>query len=84
MVMTQIHPTAVVDTKAEIEHNKQQDELAKWQGDAASLARLADAFTARPRPAALDDWEKKPGKAAKMRAWYDSISRAAERLRKTS
>jgi hypothetical protein len=71
-------------TKAEIKENKRQDELQKWLGAAANAAKAADAFAALPRPAALDDWLEKPGKAAKKSGWQDSFERAAEVLQPTS
>ena len=67
-------------TKAEKEHNKRQEVLQKWLASRASAARAADAEPPPPDPETLAAWLAKPGKAAKMRGWQDSYTRAAQRL----
>ena len=71
-------------TKAEIEHNKRQERLSRWLGamaDFESGSRAVLATLEALDQETLREWRSKPGKAAKLQAWYKSIELACEKLR---
>lgn len=73
-----------LQTKAQIDHHKQQDILNTWLGTVSELERNGRAMLealAAVDHAALCAWMAKPGKTEKLQAWYDGIQRACDGLR---
>jgi hypothetical protein len=72
-----------LQTKGEIEHNKRQQALSTCLGAIAAFeqsGRAAVAALAAVDPATLREWLSKPAKAAKLRAWCESVQKSNEKL----
>ena len=72
-----------LQTKKEIEHTRNHEALSAWLGAMSEFARAGQAAVAALStvdPATLREWTTKPGKAAKLRTWCESVRAACEKL----
>jgi hypothetical protein len=71
-----------LQTKQQIVHHKNQEQLMAWLGLVSDLDRAARTLTvAAVDPETLHQWMSKPAKADKLRAWCSNIERTCESLR---
>ena len=71
-----------LQTKQQIEHHKNQEQLMAWLGLVSDLDRAARVLAATAvDPETLHQWMSKPAKAEKLRAWCGNIERVGESLR---